>query len=135
MTGKYSGSIESISNQLIMSLSTSKKSNLELKDLKGYASKMTSLLNEMESIAIDKDKTIAQIALNYIICKGAIPIPGARSAEQVKDNIGALGWRLDDAEVYRLEHEADKLGSFEGAGFKRTSEKFVGYGVEKWVLD
>lgn len=135
LTGKYSGSIESISNQLIMSLSTSKKSNLELKDLKGYASKMTSLLNEMESIAIDKDKTIAQIALNYIICKGAIPIPGARSAEQVKDNIGALGWRLDDAEVYRLEHEADKLGSFEGAGFKRTSEKFVGYGVEKWVLD
>ncbi len=97
---------------------------------------MAPLLDEMQIIAKARDKTIAQIALNYIICKGAIPIPGARSIDQVKDNIGAMGWRLDRAEVDLLEKEADKLGySFEGAGFKRVSEKFVGYGVEKWSLD
>jgi hypothetical protein len=25
--------------------------------------------------------------------------------------------------------------TFQGAGFKRSSEKFVGYGVETWKLD
>lgn len=135
LTGKYSSSIGSISDTMITSLTSSKKSNLELKDLQNYASGMSSLLLEMESIARERNKTIAQIALNYIICKGAIPIPGARSIDQVKDNIGAMGWRLSQAEIDLLEKEADKLGSFEGAGFKRTSEKFVGYGVEKWSLD
>jgi len=39
-------------------------------------------------------------------------------------------------EIYALEEEANKLGiHFEGAGFKRTNEKFVGYGVERWSLD
>ena len=94
------------------------------------------LLSEMESIAESREKTIAQVALNYIICKGVIPIPGANSAAQLKDNIGAMGWRLTDTEVSTLEEKADSLGfSFEGAGFKRANEKFVGYGVEKWRLD
>lgn len=136
LTGKYSSSIESLSDAMITTLSSSKKSNLELNDLQNYAKNMAPLLNEMQTIAKSRNKTIAQIALNYIICKGAIPIPGARSIDQVKDNIGAMGWRLDSTEVNLLEREADKLGySFEGAGFKRTSEKFVGYGVEKWSLD
>jgi pyridoxine 4-dehydrogenase len=136
LTGKYSSSIESLSDSMITSLTSSKKSNLELKDLENYASGMSSLLLEMETIAKERNKSIAQIALNYIMCKGAIPIPGSGSIDQVKDNIGAMGWRLSETEVNLLENEADKLGfSFEGAGFKRTSEKFVGYGVEKWVLD
>ena len=44
--------------------------------------------------------------------------------------------RLSDKEVAMLEAEADQLGfGFDGAGFKKTSEKFVGYGMEKWRLD
>ena len=94
------------------------------------------LLSVMEQIAYTRGKTVAQVALNYIVCKGAIPIPGARTAEQLVDNAGAMGWRLSDTEVSLLETAADSLGfGFEGAGFKRTSEKFVGYGVEKWALD
>ena len=81
------------------------------------------------------NKTLAQVALNYIICQGAIPIPGARTEEQYLDNMGAMGWRLTPQEIERIEEESEKLGfGFEGAGFKRTSEKFVGYGVEKWTL-
>ena len=44
-------------------------------------------------------KTPAQVALNWIICKGAIPIPGAKNREQAEQNAGALGWRLTDDEV------------------------------------
>lgn len=47
-------------------------------------------------------KTPAQVALNWLMCKGAIPIPGAKNAKQAADNAGALGWRLGPEEVDRL---------------------------------
>ena len=146
LTGKYTSSTsESVSPTTLVSLTKSKKTKLEERDLFRYANGdgksipdggIEPLLRVMEGIARKRNKTIAQIALNYIICKGAIPIPGARTQAQVRDNLGAMGWRLTKQEVNRLEREADKLGfGFEGAGFKRTSEKFVGYGVERWTLD
>ena len=124
---------------------SNKKTRLEKLDLmrysKGDGTKIPKggiapLLSVMEQIAFSRGKTVAQVALNYIVCKGAIPIPGARTNAQLIDNAGAMGWRLTDHEVELLEVAADSLGfGFEGAGFKRTSEKFVGYGVEKWALD
>lgn len=48
-------------------------------------------------------KTPAQVALNWVICKGAIPIPGAKSAKQASGNAGALGWRLTTGEVEELD--------------------------------
>ena len=48
-------------------------------------------------------KTPAQVALNWLICKGAVPIPGAKNAEQAEQNAGALGWRLAADEVTALD--------------------------------
>jgi aryl-alcohol dehydrogenase-like predicted oxidoreductase len=45
----------------------------------------------------------AQVALNWLICQGVVPIPGARSAEQARQNAGALGWRLTADELARLD--------------------------------
>jgi pyridoxine 4-dehydrogenase len=144
--GKYSNSMpREAEQQNDRSLSTFKKSSLELKDLERYAQGdgitvpmggISPLLRTMESVAEIRGKTVAQVALNYIISKGVIPIPGSRTVKQVEDNIGAMGWRLTETEVAMLELEADKLGfDFDGAGFKRTSEKFVGYGIEKFSLN
>jgi len=146
LTGKYS---KTVSDQNLIltdrSLTTSKKTNIELADLERYAygdgitiphGGIQPLLTTMTSIAKKRNKSVSQVALNYIISKGAIPIPGCRTATQLEDNMGAMGWRLSEIEVKMLELEADKLGfGFDGAGFKRTDEKFVGYGVEKWTLD
>merc|ERR1739841_103713 len=141
LTGKYTKDGDSTD----VSLAQKKKTSLELKDLERYAfgdgetvpeGGIQPLLTTMATIAKKRNKTITQIALNYIISKGAIPIPGCRTVKQLKDNLGAMGWRLTATEVKMLELEADKLGfGFDGAGFKRTNEKFVGYGVEKWELD
>ena len=144
LTGKYTTKGGATDNK-DLSLSTMKKSGLELRDLERYADGdggatipdvgISPLIKTMEVIAKNHDKTVAQVALNYIICKGAIPIPGSRTVAQLEDNVGAMGWRLSDTEVAMLELEADKLGfAFDGAGFKRTNEKFVGYGVEKFAL-
>jgi len=48
-------------------------------------------------------KTPAQVALNWVICKGAIPIPGAKNARQAEENAGAAGWRLSPEEVAALD--------------------------------
>lgn len=48
-------------------------------------------------------RTPAQVALNWIICKGAVPIPGAKNAAQATQNAGALGWRLSDDDVAALD--------------------------------
>jgi aryl-alcohol dehydrogenase-like predicted oxidoreductase len=52
------------------------------------------------------DKTPAQVALNWLICKGAVPIPGAKNASQAEQNAGALGWRLTADEVVALDRVA-----------------------------
>lgn len=51
-------------------------------------------------------KTPAQVALNWLICKGAVPIPGAKNAAQAAGNAGALGWRLTGGEVDELDEVA-----------------------------
>ena len=49
-------------------------------------------------------RTPAQVALNWLIAQGnVIPIAGAKTAEQVRQNVGALGWRLSEDEVAQLE--------------------------------
>jgi diketogulonate reductase-like aldo/keto reductase len=39
-------------------------------------------------------KTPAQFALNWVICKGAVPIPSAKNGRQAEENGGAAGWRF-----------------------------------------
>ena len=56
-------------------------------------------------------KTPAQVALNWLICKGAVPIPGAKNARQAEQNAGALGWRLTEDEVKRLDGQATQPGA------------------------
>jgi pyridoxine 4-dehydrogenase len=43
------------------------------------------------------------VALNWIICKDAVPIPGAKNGAQAKQNAGALGWRLSADDVAALD--------------------------------
>ena len=55
------------------------------------------------------DKTPSQVALNWLICKGTLPIPGAKNGRQAQDNAGALGWRLTDEQVAALDAASDKI--------------------------
>jgi aryl-alcohol dehydrogenase-like predicted oxidoreductase len=52
------------------------------------------------------DRTPSQVALRWLIEKGAVPIPGAKSAAQAQENAGALGWSLDPEEVTALDDAA-----------------------------
>lgn len=47
-----------------------------------------------------------QVAINWCICKGTIPIPGVKSIKQAEENLGALGWQLTSDELLQLENGA-----------------------------
>ncbi len=61
------------------------------------------LLYTLQDIADQRQKTSAQVALNWCIAKGTLPIPGAKSLHQAQQNLGALGWLLDSGEVDALD--------------------------------
>jgi len=48
-------------------------------------------------------RTPSQVALRWIITKGAVPIPGAKNGAQAGENAGALGWELTAEEVATLD--------------------------------
>jgi aryl-alcohol dehydrogenase-like predicted oxidoreductase len=54
-------------------------------------------------------KSSGQVALNWTICKGTLPIPGAKTEVQAIQNTGALGWRLTEEEVKVLDEASDKF--------------------------
>jgi aryl-alcohol dehydrogenase-like predicted oxidoreductase len=51
-------------------------------------------------------KTISQVAINWVICKGAFPIIGLKTRQQAEEMLGALGWKLSLAEIRRLDEES-----------------------------
>jgi aryl-alcohol dehydrogenase-like predicted oxidoreductase len=68
------------------------------------------LIDLLRSTGDERGKTPGQVALNWLICKGAVPIPGAKNADQARQNAGALGWRLTDAEVAALDEASSTVG-------------------------
>ncbi len=68
------------------------------------------LLKLMTEIGQDHGgKSNSQVALNWVIRKGALPIPGAKSADQALQNAGALGWQLTDEEIAKLDEASDHV--------------------------
>jgi aryl-alcohol dehydrogenase-like predicted oxidoreductase len=75
----------------------------------GMLVKIQPLIKAMTEIGQDHGgKSAAQVALNWVICKGALPIPGAKNAEQAQQNAGALGWRLTDTEMAKLDELSEQ---------------------------
>ncbi|MFQ4138416.1 aldo/keto reductase [Nodosilinea sp. PGN35] len=68
--------------------------------------KIQPLLAVVGAIAAHRQKAPAQVALNWCLCKGTIPIPGAKTLAQAEQNTAALGWRLDAGEVEELDRAA-----------------------------
>jgi aryl-alcohol dehydrogenase-like predicted oxidoreductase len=54
-------------------------------------------------------KTPSQVSLNWLICKGALPIPGAKNVKQAEENAGGAGWRLTEDEVAKLDEATENI--------------------------
>ena len=86
--------------------------------MKKYLEGAAPLLDELRSIAAEREKSCAQVSINWIMKKGAIPIPGCRNAGHAKDNFGALDFSLTDEEVSRLDQASEASQEFSSGGFE-----------------
>ncbi len=69
--------------------------------------KMEPLMCEMEQIAKAHGKTIAQVAINWLVTNpdvNVFPIPGMRKQSQAEDNFGAVEWALSPEEREIINH-------------------------------
>jgi len=63
------------------------------------------VVDAMDEIAAETGKTLPQIALNWLLQRPTVAsvLIGARDEAQLRQNLGALGWQLDAAQVARLD--------------------------------
>jgi len=66
---------------------------------------MYGLIDVMDEISAETGKTLPQIALNWVLQRPSVSsvVIGARNEEQLKDNLGAVGWDLTEEQVVRLD--------------------------------
>ena len=57
----------------------------------------------LDAIAKKYGKTQGQVALNWIISKNILVLVKATKPEHIKENIGAMGWRLSEEDIVTLE--------------------------------
>ncbi|BEV11716.1 aldo/keto reductase [Asticcacaulis sp. DW145] len=64
-----------------------------------------SVVEALSEIAREVDKTIPQVALNWLLQRPGVAniVIGARNADQLKANLGAIGWDLTADQVARLD--------------------------------
>lgn len=64
------------------------------------------LLKTLSAVANEYGKTQTQVAINWAICKDTVPIPGCRTIQQARENLGATGWSLKNDAVDQLDRAA-----------------------------
>lgn len=67
----------------------------------------------LDEIAKKYNKTQAQIAINWLVSKpNVVTIPKAASIKHIKEDIGALGWKLDDKDTENLDKYFQRVSFF-----------------------
>ncbi|MEV8408713.1 aldo/keto reductase [Streptomyces niveus] len=63
------------------------------------------VVETVQEIATESERTPSQVALRWLLDRPGVtaPIIGARTLEQLKDNLGAVGWELTATQTTRLD--------------------------------
>jgi aryl-alcohol dehydrogenase-like predicted oxidoreductase len=63
------------------------------------------VVDALDLVAAETGKTVPQVALNWLLQRPTVAtlIIGARNEEQLRQNLGAIGWKLTPAQVATLD--------------------------------
>ena len=75
-------------------------------------------LDELRPIAAETGRTVAQVVVNWTIHRPGITVAlcGAKRPEQIRDNAGAMGWRLTDEQTARINRAIERRGPIASRG-------------------
>jgi aryl-alcohol dehydrogenase-like predicted oxidoreductase len=72
------------------------------------------VVDAIDEITKETGKTVAQIALNWLLQRPTVStlVIGARNEEQLRANLGALGWKLTPEQIARLDAASDTPAAY-----------------------
>ncbi|WP_028297602.1 aldo/keto reductase [Olivibacter sitiensis] len=67
------------------------------------------IVDVLDEIAAETGKTVAQISLNWLLQRPTVAsiVIGARNEEQLKQNLGAVGWTLSAEQIAKLDNASE----------------------------
>jgi len=76
--------------------------------------RLYTIIDVLDELSKETGKTIAQISLNWLLQRPTVAniIIGARNEEQLKQNLGAIGWNLTLDQVKRLDKVSEVLPAY-----------------------
>jgi aryl-alcohol dehydrogenase-like predicted oxidoreductase len=68
------------------------------------------VIDALDKVAAETGKTVPQVALNWLLQRPTVSsiILGARNEEQLRQNLGAIGWNLTKAQVEALDKASEQ---------------------------
>jgi aryl-alcohol dehydrogenase-like predicted oxidoreductase len=68
------------------------------------------VVDALDKVAAETGKTVPQVALNWLLQRPTVSsvIVGARNEEQLRQNLGAVGWNLTEAQVAALDKASEQ---------------------------
>ena len=91
------------------------------------------VIDALDAVAAETGKTVPQIAINWLLQRPTVSsvIIGARNEQQLRQNLGAVGWSLTRDQIATLDAASDVLPSYphtpyrQQAGFARLNPPLV----------
>ena len=92
------------------------------------------VVDALDAVAAETGKTVPQIALNWLLQRPTVSsvIIGARNAEQLRQNLGAIGWTLTPDQIATLDQASAVTAPYpyfpyrRQDGFKRLNPPVAG---------
>jgi aryl-alcohol dehydrogenase-like predicted oxidoreductase len=72
------------------------------------------VVDALDAVAAETGKTVPQVALNWLLQRPSVStiIIGARNEEQLRQNLGAVGWNLSAEQVAKLDAASAKTSIY-----------------------
>ncbi|MFN3827335.1 MAG: aldo/keto reductase [Micavibrio sp.] len=72
------------------------------------------VVDALDEVAKETGKTIPQIALNWLLTRPTVAniVVGARNEDQLKQNLGALGWSLSPEHIEKLDAASARVPAY-----------------------
>jgi aryl-alcohol dehydrogenase-like predicted oxidoreductase len=72
------------------------------------------VMDALDAVALETGKTVPQVAINWLTRRPSVSsvIVGARTEEQLRQNLGAVGWALPDEHAARLDAASARVPAY-----------------------
>lgn len=81
------------------------------------------VIDTLDAVAEETGRTVPQVALNWLLRRPTVStvIIGARNEQQLRQNLGAVGWELTPEQVARLDEASETTAPYPHFPYQRQA--------------